>query len=506
MRVAVADVGTNSCHLLIAESRGGNGYRVLDALKERTRLGECVEDGLVTEVGYERLEVALRRFKALSQAAEVSELRVYATSALREARNGEDTARRLRASTGVYPQIISGEREGQLTYLGAASNVEFAEDNVLLDLGGGSLEIVRGDASSPRQTVSLPLGSVRMRLAHLAKDPPSTSSVRELGTLVRGALLPHVRTFALGDHTRVIGSSGTFEAAASMLAARDGHGGRDVNGYTFDLAELVELHEELRRLPVAKRTRFPGLDPRRADIIVAGLTVLRGALEALGAPRVTVSTGALREGMLVEYLAHEAAWEAGLSTRQRSVLEVAERFRLDLAHARHVAALARELLAALEAGGEQFVPEARSLLTSGAMLHEVGLIVGQSSHHKHGQYIVRHAGLRGYEPWQVEIVAQLVRYHRKSPPKATHADFTALPPAHQRSVARLAAILRVADGLDRSHSQGSRLASLERHGRGWRLRVTDATDLDLLGVEEKSDVWTQEFGKPTVECVSVARS
>ncbi|WP_027483850.1 Ppx/GppA phosphatase family protein [Deinococcus pimensis] len=498
MRVAVADVGTNSCHLLVAESRGG-GYRVLDALKERTRLGECVEDGLITPEGVARLEVALRRFKQLSQAAEVSALRVYATSAMREAANGEDVARHLRTSTGVYPQIVSGEREGALTYLGAASSVEFGDDNVLLDLGGGSLEIARGDARGARSVVSLPLGSVRTRLAYLRKDPPSTSSVRELAALVRGALLPHEATFALSEGTRVIGSSGTFESVASMLAARDGHGGRDVNGYTFRLAELVDLHEEIRKLGVPKRAKFPGLDPRRADIIVAGLTVLRAALETLGADVVTVSSGALREGMLAEYLSQEAEWEAGLSARQRSVLEVAERFRLDLAHARHVTRLARDLLAALEETGETFGPDARSLLTSGAMLHEVGLIVGQSSHHKHGQYIVRHAGLRGYEPWQVEIVSQLVRYHRKSVPKASHADFTALPDAHRQLVSRLAAVLRVADGLDRSHTQAARLEGLARRGRGWVLRVADVTDLDLHGVREKADLWTQTLGELDVE-------
>lgn len=502
MRVAVADVGTNSCHLLIAQSRAG-GYRILDALKERTRLGECVVNGQISEEGYLRLEAALRRFKQLATSAQAAELRVYATSALREASNGREIAERLRVSTGVYPQVIGGETEGALTYLGAAHSVEFARDNVLLDLGGGSLEIARGDGHAAHTVVSLPLGSVRMRLAYLMKDPPSAGAVRNLSAAVERALAPHLSTFALRPETRVVGSSGTFEAVAGMLAAREGRSvgaaDRPVNGYRFHVDELIALHDDLRKLPAAKRAKVPGLDRARADIIVAGVTVLCAALTALGASRVTVSQGALREGMLVEYLAQEAAWEAGLSARQRSVLEVAERFHADLGHARQVVALARDLLARLEAGGEKFIPEARSLLTAGALLHEIGLIVGQSSHHKHGHYLVRAAGLRGYEPWQVDVIALLVRYHRKSPPKSTHAEFTALPAGGQLLVSRLAGILRVADGLDRSHTGGTRIVGLQKRGKGWILQVENATELDLRGACEKADVWGLAFGELRIE-------
>ncbi|WP_041231195.1 Ppx/GppA phosphatase family protein [Deinococcus peraridilitoris] len=502
MRVAVADVGTNSCHLLIAESRG-SGYRILDALKERTRLGEYLSQGRVTEQGYVRLEEALRRFKQLAQSAGCADLRVYATSAMREALNGGEIAERLRTSTGVYPQIISGEREGALTYLGAAHSVEFSGDNLLLDLGGGSLEIARGDEREAHTVVSLPLGSVRMRLAHLQADPPGARAIRELDATVRGALLPHLKTFALREDTRVIGSSGTFEAVAGMLSARAGHGagalGGPVNGYSFRLEELGALLDDLRKLSSAKRAKFPGLDKTRTDIIVAGLVVLHATLSALGASRVTVSEGALREGMLVEYLAQEAEWEAGLSARQRSVLEVAERFRIDLAHDRQVMTLARDLFSRLEGAGEAFPAEARSLLTAGALLHEIGLIVAQSSHHKHGHYLTRFAGLRGYEPWQVDVVALLVRYHRKSPPKSSHLEFTAISPEHQRLVVRLAAILRVADGLDRSHTQGAGITALGKHGKNWTLQVTNATELDLHGAREKRDMWESAFGPLHIE-------
>ncbi|BDP43617.1 exopolyphosphatase (plasmid) [Deinococcus aetherius] len=504
MRVAVADVGTNSSHLLIAQSRprveGGDtpgdslGYRVLDALKDRTRLGECLDpQGHLTPEGEDRLAGALTSFRTLSQAAGVPELRVYATSALREAPNGAEVARRAHERTGVYPAVISGEREGELTYLGAAHSVDFGPDNVLLDLGGGSLELARGGPEAAADVLSLPLGAIRMRRAWLGHDPPTRAELRALGDAVRAALIPHVSRFAARPGTRMVLSSGTAEAAAALLAAGEGAAPGSVNGLPVSTADLGALLDRLRGLSAARRARLPELGGR-ADTIVAGLGVLHAALEALGVAGATVSEGALREGMLIEELGRHAAFAAGLSARQRSVLEVAERFGANLAHARQVAALAQDLLARLAAAGESFPPEAHSLLTAAAGLHEVGQIVAQSAHHKHAAYLIRHAGLRGFTPRETELVAQLARYHRRSAPKASHPEYAALPPADRSLVSRLAAVLRVADGLDRSHAGGARLSGLRRQEGGWTLEVGGATPLDLVGAREKADLWAREFG------------
>lgn len=495
MRVAVADVGTNSSHLLIAEVRGEGGEpRVLDALKERTRLGECLDAaGNLNPEGERRLREALTRFRDLAGAAGVAEVQVYATSALREAPNGPEVAARVGAEVGVYPVVISGEREGELTYLGAAHSVEFGADNVLLDLGGGSLEFARGGPERAADVLSLPLGAIRMRRAHLHSDPPKGGEVRAVREAVRAALAPHVERFRPGEGTRVILSSGTAEAAATLLAARDDEGPERVNGLSFTVAELGAALERVRTLPAARRARLPGLE-RRADTVVAGFAVLHAALEELGARTFTVSEGALREGMLIEELERTAAYVSGLSPRQRSVLATAERFGANLAHARQVASLAQALLAGLEAAGESFPAEARSLLTAAAGLHEVGQIVAQSSHHKHSAYLIRHAGLRGFSPREIDLIAQLARYHRKSPPKPSHPEFMALPPADRALVSRLAAVLRVADGLDRSHAGQTRVRHLSRDAGGWTLSVEGATPLDQEGAEAKADLWTREFG------------
>ncbi len=496
MRIAVADVGTNSSHLLIAEALPGErgGYHVLDTLKDRTRLGECLDAaGALTPEGEDRLASALTAFQELARSAGVAEVQVYATSALREAPNGAQVAARMLARTGIYPAVISGEREGELTYRGAAHSVELGEDNVLLDLGGGSLEVVRGDRHGPRDILSLPLGSIRMTRAHLPSASPGRRELAALREAVGAALAPHAGRFAVGPQTRVILSSGTAEAAASALSAAGGAEAGSVNGVGFTRAKLGELLERVRSLRPAARARVPGLE-RRADTIVGGLAVLHAALELLGAQTVTVSEGALREGMLIEELTRVQAYAGGLSARQRSVLSVAERFGANLAHARQVVALSRGLLDALAAAGEAFPTEARSVLTAAATLHEVGQIVSQSAHHKHSAYLIRHAGLRGFSPREIELIAVVARYHRRSVPKPSHPEFMALPAPDRRLASRLAGVLRVADGLDRAHAGNARLAGLTRRGEEWRLRLTGATPLDLAGARDKADLWTREFG------------
>lgn len=512
MRVAVADVGTNSTHLLIAEARPG-GFRVLDALKDRTRLGECLDAaGNITEQGYGRLAHSLSRFKALAASQGVPELRAYATSAMRGAPNGEQVAERLRAEVGVYPVIISGEREGELTYLGAAGSVHFGPDNLLLDLGGGSLELVRGGPAEADTVLSLPLGSVRMHGQFLAdtpvNKPPRSRDLAALRAHVRATLGPQLGPFSLAPDTRLFGSSGTFETLAAVLAARSGPvaEGASVNSLSFSTAALGDLMTDLGRLSTERRGRVPGLDARRADIIVAGITVLHTALDLLGAATFTVSSGALREGMLHEYLLEQQDWTRGLSARQRSVLELAERFGANLAHSRQVTLLSQNLYDRLQTlevlpttSEDGHLASPRSLLSAAATLHEIGLMVAQSSHHKHSAYLIRNAGLLGYDPAQIDLVAQVARYHRKSVPKPSHPEYATLSPAQQLQVNRLAAILRVADGLDRSHAQSTRILDLRRQGRGLLLRVAGAHGLELEGVRQKGDLWEQQFGPLRVE-------
>ena len=493
MRVAVADVGTNSTHLMIAEAQGGH-YRVLDALKVRTRLGECLDEaGNLNAEGERRLREALLRFHELADALNVSNMRVYATSALREAPNGAAVAERMRQGTGVYPVIISGEREGRLTYLGAMHSVDFGPDNLVLDLGGGSLELARGNAEGVQDVVSLPLGGIRMKDRFLHRDPASKGEYRALVAYLQGALEPYAARFGAGPDTQVFLSSGTAQDLALAVANSKGLGPASLNGLRLTREELAEQIALLRRLNEEERARIPAYS-KRARIILVGAAVLHTALEVFGVAEVVISAGALREGMVVEELQRHEDYVAGLSARHRSALALAERFRADLPHARQVTALSRDLFNRLLAEGQSLPPEGRGLLRAAATLHEVGQLVGQSGHHRHSAYLIRNGGLMGFDAREVELVAQIARYHRRSLPKETHPEWAALPPEDRLLVAQMAAILRVADGLDRSYGGGSRIEALQRTGKGWLLSACVPNVLDRQGAAEKADLWAREFG------------
>lgn len=508
MRIAVADVGTNSTHLLIAEVLRGStgGFRIIDTLKDRTKLGECLdEQGNLTSEGEERLAAILQHIQELASFAEVSEIRVYATSAIREAPNGERVAARMLKRTGIYPATISGVREGQLTYLGAAHSVEFGSDNLLLDLGGGSLEIVRGDQQQPIQAISLPLGSIRMTQAYISNEEIESDShiksrLADLKDHVYQTLTPYLEQFKVSPSTTVVLSSGTAEAAAEAIASlrNEKYATETINGFSFSVSELTNLLHQVSIATPEDIAKISGLE-RRTTTIVAGLGVLCTTLQALGAQNIIISEGALREGMLVEELSRLEAFTANLSTRQRSVLTVAERYRINLSHAQQVTELTQQLLSKLEEQGQIFSAGARSLLTAAATLHEAGILVSQRGHHKHSEYLIRHSGLQGFSPQDIDIIALIARYHRKQLPKSSHQHYKALLPKHQQLVEQLAAILRVADGLDRTHAGQASIVNLDRHTVGWSLIVTGANPLDLAGAREKADLWERTFGPLNIE-------
>lgn len=499
MRMAVADIGTNSSHLLVAEAHGGS-YVVLDSLKVGTRLGECLEGGRLTGEGVRRLVDAARQFSLLAE-ARGAPLRVYATSALRESANQAAVLRGVKRETGVRILPISGEREGELTYRGAALSVTMAPDTLLLDLGGGSLELVRGRGEEPGRVVSLPIGVVRFMHAPHGKGgrdsgkggKVSGKAVRELRAELRGLLAPHLQAFGVRAGTAVVGSSGTVKALAGLLEAQKGRLG-SANGVRVGVDELGALTERMLGMSVAELPALPGFDPRRADTMHAGAIIWDEVLRTLGARELTVSEGALREGMLAEWLQSSARWEAGLGAGERSALELADRFRADTEHGRQVAELAVHLLGGLTRTGLTFRADAEALLRAAAMLHDVGLIVSKSSHHKHSAYLVRHAGLRGFSPEQTEWVALLCRYHRQGGPKPSHPEFMALGAADRAELTRLAAILRVADGFDRSHQGQAHLGALSARGKGMALEVLAASELDRRGAAEKADLWAASFG------------
>lgn len=455
--LAAIDVGTNSFHLVVARVLGNGGFDVLTQEKEMVRLGRGGGD--MKELSTEAIDrgvAALARMRRIA-AATGAPVRAVATSAVREAGNHDVFIRRARDEAGVEVEVISGVEEARLIHLGVLQALPVYDRRLFLcDIGGGSTELLLGRRGRVKASRSFKLGAVRLTDRFF---PGGAGGDRDAVAACRGYVRSLVWPFQREVHTHgfdvFVASSGTAEAVAAMAQARTGRPApKTFNGYVLDGDAVREVADQLVRARTpAQRAALAGLDPKRADIILAGALVLEGVVDAFGVDELTISGYALREGVLLDTLhRHEGGELHHLSDlARRSVQRLADQCDEEPAHSTHVARLAVRLfdetrrIHGLDRG-------CREYLEAGALLANVGLFVSHSQHHLHSYYLIRHSDrLVGLTDDEIEIIAQVARYHRKSGPKDRHPAFAALAPADQQVVRTLAGLLRVAIGLDRGH-------------------------------------------------------
>ena len=505
MRIAAIDLGSNSVHLLVVDARPDGTFQSLCQDKEMLRLGDVVSrTGRITDAALVTLLETVRRFATLAEANGAEEIVARATAALRDADNGAAVLDRIQDATGVRVDVISGVEEARLIFGAVRSSVIIDPSPALcLDLGGGSLELTVGDASGLRWASSVRLGVARLTADLVHSDPLSSADRRRLRQLITSVLSPLALEVRALRPAMLIGTSGTLCDLAAMAAARSGPLPQSLNQLTATREDLEAVHDEIVRKPVAARRRMTGLDARRADLIPAGSTVLMTAMELFGLDRLTVSDWALREGIVLDAIGHhEAADWSGDSAaiRLSSVLNLCRRCSWDERHGRQVARLALSLFDQLRAIHGLGAAD-RELLEYGALLHDIGEHVALEGHHKHTAYLIEHGRLRGFDPAEVAIMGCLGRFHRRGEPKPSFGPFAALEPALRDRVTRLVALLRLADGLDRSHLGTVRHVHV--------LTVDDATvalgieaegdaDLQLWGVRRKRDLFARVFGLEVV--------
>ncbi len=452
------DIGTNSFHLVLARPVGSDRFETLTREKEVVRLGQGGGDmKALAPDAIERGVACLSRMRRIADSFDAS-VRAVATSAVREASNANEFLARARADAGLDIEVISGIEEARLIYLGVLQAVPVYDHRVLLiDIGGGSTEVLIGQHAEVLAARSFKLGAVRLTDRFFPGGTVKRDALRAARNYVRGVLTHFERHVLEHGFEVAVGSSGTAESLAQMThAARGEPPLTTYNCATFTRAELRDALDALTsQRTAAKRAAVPGLEAIRADIIVAGALILDTAAEMFGIDELTFSEGALRDGVLVDTVAR-AEGDAATGLHQlrdvsdRSITQLAERCDEDPAHSAHVAHLAGLLFDGL-APLHGLPATARAYLDAGARLANVGLVVAHSKHHLHSYYVIRHSELAGLTDAEIEVVAQIARYHRKSAPKASHAEFAALAPDRQELVRTLAAILRVAIGLDRSH-------------------------------------------------------
>lgn len=493
--LAALDIGTNSFHLVVARLLD-NGYEVVTREKETVRLGHGGGD--MKELSADAIDrgiSSMRRMQRIA-AAHNAPIRAVATSAVREAENADVLLGRARREAKIDVEVISGLEEARLIYLGVLQAVPaFDQRLILVDIGGGSTEVLVGERGETLAARSFKLGAVRLTDRFFTGGATSAEAVSDCRSFIRSILATFEREVEEFGFDIAIASSGTAETIARMIhATRDDTSLRTFNRFEFTVAELQSITETLaKKRSSDERRATPGLDPTRADIIVAGALVLEGVADIFGIKRFVFSEGALREGVLLDTIARMqgGALHHLRDVSRRSIRALAERCDDDLPHSAHVAALALQLF---DATGSLhgLAADAREYLEAGALLANVGLVISHSKHHLHSYYVIRNSELTGLTDAEIEIIAQIARYHRKSAPKAGHTEFGRLSADDQRLVRTLAGILRVAIGLDRSHD--GRVRSVMAQVRGDRLVIEAESkrgreiSLELYTANERSNL------------------
>ena len=503
MRIAAIDLGSNSFHLVVVEVNASGGFRVVAAEKAMVRLGAgTVARGRLSACSMRRGLEVLREYQRLAEAQGAEKILAVATSAIREAANGEDFLRRVGREIRIWPRAITGETEARFIYLAALHSIHLEGQRALVvDIGGGSVELALGAGSHLRWAVSEKLGVLRMSQRFVRSDPLSRGDGQRLADHVGQTVAPHVdRIAAEGGFDRVIGTSGTILALGAMAHRMEtGDVAPVLHHVTVRADTLHELRERLVAASLRERLKMPGVDAQRADLLVAGSVILDTILERLGAKSVVLCEWALREGLLLDYIHGHPRTLARAETfpdvRRRSVVALGERCEYDGAHARHVATLALSLFDQTAHRHGLGAPS-RALLEHAALLHDIGHHVSYPGHHKHAYYLIKNGDLRGFHPGEIELLANVARYHRRAHPRKRHAAFASLPRASRQVVRVLAGCLRVADVLDRSHRQVVRSLVVSEVSGRLRIRAEAEGDheLELWGAPRRTQLLEEALG------------
>jgi exopolyphosphatase / guanosine-5'-triphosphate,3'-diphosphate pyrophosphatase len=511
--LAAIDIGTNSIHMVVVKINPAlPAFDIIDAEKSTVRLGErCPQTGNLTTEAMARAIAALRRCLDMAKAWNAEHVIAVATSATREAPNGKDFVREVEAQLGLQIDLIAGQEEARRIYLGVLSGLEFNhQPHIIIDIGGGSTELILGDGRDPRFLSSTKVGAVRLTAEFVTTDPIGNREFDRMHAYVRGMLewpLEDLKaSIAPGENIQMVGTSGTIESLIRLDAYETlGTAPSSLHGYVLTLERLQSFTQRLRKLSFAERAKLPGMSERRAEIILAGGMILQEVMEELGMTQITSCVRALREGIIVDWMLNHGLIEDRLryqgSVRQRSALNLAQKYRVNLDNARQVAQFALSLFDQTRGQLHQWRLDERELLWTAAILHNSGHYISHSAHHKHSYYLIRNGGLLGYTDAEIEIIANLARYHRKGAPKKKHESYQGLGKTERQMIDQLSAILKVAVALDRRQINAiqSVRSTFTPSARTLQLSLRptnpdDDCNLELWSLEYKKACLETEFG------------
>lgn len=507
LRLAAIDIGSNSIHMIVAQIDADGGATTLWRMKESTGLGRLsFPSHRINAEAMDRALSTLARFEQAARAKSAEKIIAVATSAVREATNGGDLIERARRELKLQIHVVGAKEEARLIYLGVRHAGGFGgapdEPHLAIDVGGGSVELIVGTNERAMLLESRKLGAARMTAKFIKSDPPTKDEIERLRGHYQKELAPLFEQIAKTKPVAAVGTSGTLENIARLCGA-DGSGNGKPAAPAIDAKRLDKLAARLVKLTAAERAALEGLDEGRQDQIVAGVVlvqVLLAKLDELGLQKLTVSNAALREGIVLDYIARKLpamrVRREVPDPRRRSVLDLCRRCEWHREHSQQVTRLTLMLFDELVPLHE-LKPRERELIEYAALMHDIGWHIGRRDHHKHSAYLILHGKLRDFSPREIRIMANIARYHRGPSPKQKHRLYAMLPGAARRTVDFGAAILRIADGLDRSHAAVVRslrcairpekvLVSLETRG--------DA-ELEVWGAQRKAGLFEKAFDR-----------
>lgn len=504
MRIAAIDIGTNSVHMIVVRVRPDLSFEIVDREKAMVRLGAGGLDGrsLTTDARAAALQ-AMSKFKRLAESHSVDVLLAVATSAVREAANGGEFLAQIERETGVRPRVIAGAEEARLIHQAAVYGVDVGGGRaVVIDIGGGSVEITLGTATSIQLAHSFKIGVIRLTQRFVRSDPLSKHDERKLLAHISGEIDRYCDQIVAAGFDRVIGTSGTILSVGLVAAtAVRGSPPSDLRNLRVQAKQIRRVRKDVAALDLEQRLAIPGLDPRRADLVVAGAILLDAIVRRLGADELTLCDLALREGLILDYIRRNkrqiARIEGIPDVRRRSTIELAERCNYFAEHAQQVARLALAIFDQTRAT-HGLTDREREWLEYAALMHDLGVHISYPRHHRHSYYLIKNGDLRGFDPLEIEVMALVARYHRRGTPKKSHEEYAQLPTNLRRTVRLLASILRVAESLDRSHSQV--ISGLELRDRGddllMQIYSPGDAELEIWATNRHLQPFTQLVGKP----------
>jgi exopolyphosphatase/guanosine-5'-triphosphate,3'-diphosphate pyrophosphatase len=451
-RIAVIDMGSNSFRLVVYGYVPGSWWALTDEIREAVRVGAGMGDS--NELQLDPMDRALHTaavFDSFCRSSGVERVDAVATSAIRDATNRDELLDAIHEHTGLEPRVITGEDEARFGYL-AIANATTIEDGFGIDIGGGSVQLMRIERRELADSVSLPLGAVRLSEAFLPDEEASGKEMKALRKHVAEAL-EGLDWWSAGDAPRLAGIGGTIRNLATA-AIKDGDlPSIDVQGFELTADALEDLIDELASRPATKRGRVPGIKPDRGDVILGGALTLQAAMSQGGFDAVEVCEAGLREGVFFEHLLDGRDPPLFHEVRRGSVENLSRRFPTHPAHVEHMAKLSDEIYEGLCAAGlREASDEERELLWAACMLHDVGMTIDYDDHHHHSQYLILSCGLPGYTPRELMLIALIARWHRKGQPDASELDDL----ERKGDAARLrllCGVIRLAEQLERSRDQ-----------------------------------------------------